>query len=178
MHFIPIRISLRFALTDSNNSGYGLALNYYMNYCWPWSLTPYSVTSLTQASIQAKILRSELLKFMIWSDLMLRHLIKYQNVVIFTYQLCCVALVCFLARFPPCPAPSCAFYAYACASVRLVSADGIVQEAATNKKVSYHINTFSIMKIHVPISNTLRPRQNGCQFPDDNFKHIFLNENI
>ena len=26
--------------------------------------------------------------------------------------------------------------------------------------------------------NTLRPRQNGCQFPDDNFKCIFLNTNI
>ena len=28
------------------------------------------------------------------------------------------------------------------------------------------------------IFNTLRPRQNGRQFPDDNFKCIFLNENI
>ena len=26
--------------------------------------------------------------------------------------------------------------------------------------------------------NTLRPRQNGHHFPDDLFKHIFLNENI
>ena len=26
--------------------------------------------------------------------------------------------------------------------------------------------------------NTLRPRQDGCQFPDDIFKCIFLNENI
>ena len=26
--------------------------------------------------------------------------------------------------------------------------------------------------------NTLRPRQNGCLFADDTFKHIFLNENI
>ena len=26
--------------------------------------------------------------------------------------------------------------------------------------------------------NTLRPRQNGRQIPDDNFKCIFLNENI
>ena len=26
--------------------------------------------------------------------------------------------------------------------------------------------------------NTLRPRQNGCQFPDDIFKCIFLNENV
>ena len=25
--------------------------------------------------------------------------------------------------------------------------------------------------------NTLRPRQNGCHFPDDIFKYIFLNEN-
>ena len=27
-------------------------------------------------------------------------------------------------------------------------------------------------------ANTLRPRQNGRQFPDDNFKCIFLNKNI
>ena len=27
------------------------------------------------------------------------------------------------------------------------------------------------------VINTLRPRQNGCRFPDDNFKCIFLNEN-
>ena len=26
--------------------------------------------------------------------------------------------------------------------------------------------------------NSLRPRQNGCLFADDTFKHIFLNENI
>ena len=26
--------------------------------------------------------------------------------------------------------------------------------------------------------NTLRPRQNGCHFADDTFKHIFLNENV
>ena len=26
--------------------------------------------------------------------------------------------------------------------------------------------------------NTLRPRQNGCHFPDDTFKGIFLNENV
>ena len=26
--------------------------------------------------------------------------------------------------------------------------------------------------------NTLRPEQDGCQFPDDIFKYIFLNENI
>ena len=26
--------------------------------------------------------------------------------------------------------------------------------------------------------NTLRPGQDGCQFPDDIFKYIFLNENI
>ena len=26
--------------------------------------------------------------------------------------------------------------------------------------------------------NSLRPRQNGCQFPDDIFKCIFLNENV
>ena len=26
--------------------------------------------------------------------------------------------------------------------------------------------------------NTFRPRQNGCHFPDDTFKRIFLNENI
>ena len=26
--------------------------------------------------------------------------------------------------------------------------------------------------------NTLRPRQNGCHFPDNIFKGIFLNENV
>ena len=26
--------------------------------------------------------------------------------------------------------------------------------------------------------NSLRPRQNGRHFPDDTFKHIFLNENV
>ena len=26
--------------------------------------------------------------------------------------------------------------------------------------------------------NTLKPRQNGHHFPDDTFKHIFLNENV
>ena len=26
--------------------------------------------------------------------------------------------------------------------------------------------------------NTLRPRQNGCRFANDTFKHIFLNENV
>ena len=31
---------------------------------------------------------------------------------------------------------------------------------------------------HCGIVNTLRPRQNGCHFADDTFKHIFLNENI
>ena len=28
------------------------------------------------------------------------------------------------------------------------------------------------------VVNTLRPRQNGCHFPDDIFKWIFLNENV
>ena len=28
------------------------------------------------------------------------------------------------------------------------------------------------------IINTLRPRQNGCHFADDNFKYIFMNENV
>ena len=26
--------------------------------------------------------------------------------------------------------------------------------------------------------NTLKPRQNGCHFPDDTFKRIFMNENV
>ena len=26
--------------------------------------------------------------------------------------------------------------------------------------------------------NTLGPKQNGCDFADDTFKHIFLNENV
>ena len=29
-----------------------------------------------------------------------------------------------------------------------------------------------------PLVNTLRPRQNGCHFPDDIFKCILLNENV
>ena len=32
--------------------------------------------------------------------------------------------------------------------------------------------------IHETNLNTLRPRQNGCQYPDDIFKCIYLNENI
>ena len=30
----------------------------------------------------------------------------------------------------------------------------------------------------LPVVNTLRPRQNGCHFPDDIFKCIFLNETV
>ena len=33
------------------------------------------------------------------------------------------------------------------------------------------------VKFDVVSINTLRPRQNGCQFPDNNFKCILLNEN-
>ena len=33
-------------------------------------------------------------------------------------------------------------------------------------------------KVNGILFNTLRPRQNGCQFPDDIFKYIFLNENV
>ena len=36
---------------------------------------------------------------------------------------------------------------------------------------------FFVLQIMVAI-NTLRPRQNGCHFPDDIFKCIFLNENV
>ena len=176
MHFIPIWISLRFALTDNKSATIQV-----MGLHWTitWTIVDHDLWHhiVSQASQpwqhKQKSWGPSLLS--LW-DLMLRHLIKYQNVVIFTYQPCCVVLVCFLARFPPCPAPSCAFYAYACVSVQLVSADGIVQEATINKQVSYDINTLSLTKIL--ISNTLRPRQNGLQFPDDNFKHIFLNENI
>ena len=32
--------------------------------------------------------------------------------------------------------------------------------------------------MHINVVNTLRPRQNGCHFPDDFFKWIFLNEYI
>ena len=32
--------------------------------------------------------------------------------------------------------------------------------------------------IYMDLFNTLRPRQNGCHFPDDTFKRIFLNENV
>ena len=34
------------------------------------------------------------------------------------------------------------------------------------------------MEIKASYVNTLRPRQNGCHFPDDIFKGIFLNENV
>ena len=30
----------------------------------------------------------------------------------------------------------------------------------------------------MPVINTLRPRQNGRHFPDENFQCIFLNENV
>ena len=35
-----------------------------------------------------------------------------------------------------------------------------------------------IFNVYQPCINTLRPRQNGCHFPDDIFKWIFLNENV
>ena len=34
------------------------------------------------------------------------------------------------------------------------------------------------MGLVLPLINSLRPRQNGCQFPDDIFKCIFLTENV
>ena len=38
------------------------------------------------------------------------------------------------------------------------------------------MNSSGAVSIHSV--NTLRPRQNGCHFPDDIFKWIFLNENV
>ena len=35
----------------------------------------------------------------------------------------------------------------------------------------------NVIYLHI-LFNTLRPRQNGCHFPDDIFKWIFLNENV
>ena len=40
------------------------------------------------------------------------------------------------------------------------------------------ICTASEIKIHILSINTLRPRQDGCRFPNDIFEHIFLNENV
>ena len=34
------------------------------------------------------------------------------------------------------------------------------------------------LAFHGPLFNTMRPRQNGCQFADDIFKCILLNENV
>ena len=39
-------------------------------------------------------------------------------------------------------------------------------------------DTRSFQLLLAVIFNRLKPRQNGRQFPDDNFKCIFLNENI
>ena len=41
-----------------------------------------------------------------------------------------------------------------------------------------YIPSFMRDVIAHPCLNTLRPRQNGCHFPDDIFKWIFLKENI
>ena len=44
-------------------------------------------------------------------------------------------------------------------------------------KHRYLCVTTIILNLHQCI-NTLRPKQNGRRFPDDTFKHIFLNENV
>ena len=46
-------------------------------------------------------------------------------------------------------------------------------------KYSYHYNFVHPIIDHSRFRvNTLRPRQNGCHFPDDSFRCIFLNENV
>ena len=52
----------------------------------------------------------------------------------------------------------------------------------TMNKMYYKVCSLKVI-VHVFIQlikalNTLRPRQNGCHFPDDIFKWIFLNENV
>ena len=61
-----------------------------------------------------------------------------------------------------------------------------------NMMTSWHLSVFRIIgplsgesSVDVPLTgsiiwsvNTLRPRQNGCNFTDDNFKCVFLNENV
>ena len=37
---------------------------------------------------------------------------------------------------------------------------------------------FVLLQISHEVNNTLRPRQNGCTFPDDTLIRIFLNENV
>ena len=44
--------------------------------------------------------------------------------------------------------------------------------------ISSIIDTIRALPYFVVVSNTLRPRQDGRQFPDDIFKRIFLNENV
>ena len=46
-----------------------------------------------------------------------------------------------------------------------------------NKCLIANILVYWLLCQHLHI-NTLRPRQNGCHFPDDIFKWIFLNENV
>ena len=42
----------------------------------------------------------------------------------------------------------------------------------------FYIHIFSVTETDTEFVNTLRPRQNGRHFPDDNFKRIFVNENV
>ena len=50
-----------------------------------------------------------------------------------------------------------------------------------NCKIADHalenVYKMSSISLRTPCINTLRPRQNGCHFPDDIFKCIFVNEN-
>ena len=49
----------------------------------------------------------------------------------------------------------------------------------TCNKMSVSVHTYGQASQHkIEIINTLRPRQDGRHFPDDNFKYIFLNENV
>ena len=41
-----------------------------------------------------------------------------------------------------------------------------------------YYSRISLFLYQMGFFNTLRPRQNGCHFPDDIFKWIFLNENV
>ena len=39
-------------------------------------------------------------------------------------------------------------------------------------------NSMQMCPSYAILINTLQPRQNGCHFPEDIFKYIFLNENV
>ena len=51
------------------------------------------------------------------------------------------------------------------------------ETAAMSSTVLYQ-QVIPFIIFHIRLINSLRPRQNGRDFPDDTFQRIFLNENI